>query len=208
MSYKDVIFPSAATAKLVDDIVSNQISFPAYGKNGLLIYGPNGTGKSTLADLLPGPIEMARTGQAAYPPTKHVVATGNNGSALIGSLTRTSENIALNFGHQFFILDEVDNLGTEAMRSLKSVMNMPMAIFIMTTNNIGSIEQGVKSRSHLIDMTKPPAAAWLARCRQVLGDLGARRLVSDGPLIAIIEACDGDARDIMIEMEKLARLLR
>ena len=208
MSYKDIVYPNAATAKLVDDIVTNKLPFPAHGKNGLVIYGPNGTGKSTLARLLPDPIEMTRIGQAAYTPTVHIVATGNNGSALISSLSRTAESIALTFGHNFFILDEVDNLGPEAMKSLKSVMNIPMTIFIMTTNNIGSIENGVKSRSHLIDMTKPPATAWLARCRQVLAGLGATRQVSDAHLTAIIAACNGDAREIMTEMERLAPLLR
>lgn len=207
-SYKDIVFPNAATAQLVEDLVTNRLSFPAYGKNGLLIYGPNGTGKSTLASLLPDPIEMARSGQPAYPPTVHIVATGNNGSALINSIMNTATTVALNFGHQFFILDEADNLGEAAMKSLKSVMAVPKSIFIMTTNNLAAIERGVKSRSHLIDMTMPPASAWLPRCRATLTALGVSKQPSDAALSPIIAACNGDAREIMTEMNRLGYELR
>ena len=43
-TYRDIVFPNAAMTRLVDDLVTNRLVFPANGKNGLLIYGPNGTG--------------------------------------------------------------------------------------------------------------------------------------------------------------------
>lgn len=206
-SYKDIIFPNAETAQLLDDLVTNRLPFPAHGKNGLLIYGPNGTGKSTLAGLLPDAIEMVRIGQNAYAPTRHTVTTGNNGAALISSFARVAATIALTFGHQFFILDEVDNLGDASMKSLKSVMDMPMAIFIMTTNNLSAIERGVLSRSHLIDMTMPPPSAWLPRCREALAANGITNQPPDAALLPLIASCNGDAREIMTEMHKLTLTL-
>jgi DNA polymerase III delta prime subunit len=206
-TYRDIVFPNAAMTRLVDDLVTNRLVFPANGKNGLLIYGPNGTGKSTLAGLLPDAIETTRIGRPAYAPTRHTVTTGNNGPVLIASLARVAGNIALSFGHQFFILDEVDNLGEAAMKSLKSVMEIPMTIFIMTTNNLSAIERGVRSRSHLIDMTVPPATAWLQRCRDALAAHGVQKALSDDILLPLIASCNGDAREIMTEMRKLALAL-
>lgn len=206
-TYKDIIFPNAETARLVDDLVTSRLPFPAHGKNGLMIYGPTGTGKSTLAGLLPDAIEMARIGQTAYVPTRHAVTAGNNGAGLISSLARTAENTALTFGHQFFILDEVDNLSEAALKSLKSVMDMPRTIFIMTTNNLSALERPVLSRCHLIDMTMPPPSAWLSRCRQALGANGINKQPTDADLLPLIASCNGDAREIMTEMHRLALAL-
>lgn len=207
-SYKDIIYPNAATAQLVDDIVTNQLPFPAHGKNGLLIYGPNGTGKTTLARLLPAPMDFARFGTDDPSVTHEEVTTGSNGPAFIQHLAGLAETLTLGGGHQYILLDEIDSLGEASMRSMKAVMRHQHAVFIMTTNNIGSIEPGLKSRSHLIDMTTPPATAWLGRCREVLTGMGATKQVTDEHLTSIIDGCDGDARGIMTEMAMLLPLLR
>ena len=207
-SYKDIVFPSVQVTQLLDDLVTNQIPFPSHGRNGVICYGPNGTGKSTLVSLLPDAMEMVRTGQPACTPTRHVVASGNNGASLMASLANIAANVSFNFGHQFFILDEVDNLGAASMQSLKSIMDTPRSIFLMTTNHLAAIDRGVKSRSHLIDMTQPPPAAWLPRCRSILSALGASRIPSDAELLPLIVACSGDAREIVTQMHQLARMLR
>ena len=59
-SYKDIVYPSDKVEQLVDDIATNQIRFPANDKTGLLIHGEYGTGKTTLAKLLPNSMILPR----------------------------------------------------------------------------------------------------------------------------------------------------
>jgi replication-associated recombination protein RarA len=201
--YKEIVL-KPQSQQLIDDIVSNKIPFPKNGLSGLVLYGPNGTGKSALAKLLPNPIEQARFQQNAFSPRHEIVRTGNNGASLIDSIQSTVSNVSLNWGLQYIILDEVDLLGEASMKSLKGVMDTENAVFIMTTNNISAIESGVADRSHFIDMTAPPPSCWLPRCYEVFK---AYRVANPPPstnLLPMIAKCNGSARQIITQMEMLA----
>ena len=58
----DIVFACDATRDLVLDLISGKMAFPAYGRNGIILYGTYGTGKSTLAAKLPDAMEMQRSG--------------------------------------------------------------------------------------------------------------------------------------------------
>jgi replication-associated recombination protein RarA len=206
-TYKDICYASAAVEKLVDDLATNAISFPAHGKSGILIYGPNGTGKSTLAGLLPEPMEQARVGSSPSLVHKFTLQAGANGVALLSHINNIVTSVALNFGHNYIILDEFDIFGPASMASFKSVMNVPNAVFIMTTNNLGAIERGVISRSHLIDMTPPPAAAMLPHVKDIMRQMGVTQALPDAQLLPIITACQGDLRVLLTELERLRNAL-
>ena len=60
-------------------------------------------------------------------------------------VSTTSLNVS---GLHYVILDEVDNLTKLAQQSLKSVMNTKRAIFILTTNNISSLDKGMKDQTN------------------------------------------------------------
>lgn len=203
-SRKDFAFANPATERLLDRIVMNPQSFPANGKSGVLLYGPNGTGKSTLAPLLADEIEMARTGTHPRPIIERITV-GNNGPQLMGRIENTTSLIPGGGNtYHYVIMDEVDNLASGTMNSLKAMMDSHPAIFLFTTNKLHAIEKGVVSRSHLIDMTSPPATAWLPRARQVLTTLGVTQPCSDQVLINVISSCNGDVRDIMNELHTVA----
>ena len=51
----------AQTEQKLHAVLSGMINFPANGISGLLLYGVYGTGKTTMANLLPGWIETAKT---------------------------------------------------------------------------------------------------------------------------------------------------
>lgn len=204
--YKDIVLAPRSQQQL-DDIVSNKNPFPRNGVSGLVLFGPNGTGKSALAKLLPDPIEQARYQQNAFSPRHEIVMAGNNGASLIQSLQETASNVSLNWGLQYIILDEVDLLGEAAMKSLKGVMDTKNVVFIMTTNNVSAIESGVADRSHFIDMTAPPPSCWLPRCYDVLKAYRVAKLPTDDFLLKMIERCNGSARKIVTQMEMLAATL-
>lgn len=202
-SYRDLVYCDQATFNVVDDFVTGRHPFPETGKTGLILYGPYGTGKTTLANLLPNDLELARGNSEGVVPHRFAIQSGENGPAVIQSIdTMTS---VMPFGTQHYvILDEVDNLGPSTMTSLKGVMNVPGTVFLLTTNNLDKIDQGVISRSHLIRMTPPPPAQWLPICQQALKDAGVVQTVPQAALTKAIAQCNGDVRELATQLRKIA----
>jgi replication-associated recombination protein RarA len=199
-SVDDIVFASDADKELVTDIVSNARPFPAFGKNGILLYGINGTGKSALAKLLPDAIEAVKTGGAAFERFLRI-QNGNNGGAVIKQLQQQAELMPF-ASHHYFVLDEVDNLTDYSMPSLKSLMNMPKTIFVMTTNNFSQIDVGVRSRCHCIPFNAAAPANWLPLARRMLTDAGIVT-ITDATLLGVIATGNGSAREILSAIVQL-----
>lgn len=96
---------------------------------------------------------------------------------------------------RYYVLDEVDNLNAQAMAVLKSVMNTPGCVFILTTNHFEKVEVGVRSRCYCIPFNAAPAVKWLPLARRIMADAGLNG-ISDQQLLAVIKTGKGSARDI------------
>lgn len=197
----------------LESIIDQTLAFPDNGVCGLLFHGLHGTGKTTIANLMPGLIETSRTTGALSncPPGDlvdttgalydfHPCASGQNGAALIQSIQNKTSFIAFNLSNlHFLILDEIDNLTDLAQASLKAIMNRTNVVFIMTTNHLHKVDLGIQNRSVIIDMNMPPPACW----RPILARIFTRSGLtppSDQVLDQTVVAGRGSARSIFSDV--------
>jgi replication-associated recombination protein RarA len=181
---------------ILKNILNHSLPFPAFGKCGILLHGTYGTGKTTLACLLPNLIEISRGGTAANYDF-YECAQGMNGVTLTQTIEKRTSLVSFNSsGLQFSVLDEVDNLTVAAQASLKAILDCKHGIFLMTTNNISSVDKGIANRSHLIHMSPAAPQCWLPIVKRVITSFGSN-CPPDTAMLPIIQSCNGSGREIL-----------
>ncbi len=166
-SLKDFAFNNPASKLTIEGIVNGAVPFPA-NKCAICLYGAHGSGKTTLAKLLPTLLE-ASGNLPTFPRCYSFFAAYNwvnfrPCNILCGDKTFLKQLASDVFspmlggpsGWHYEILDEVDNLSPTAQASLKGLIDPAHGtIFIMTTNHPERMDKGLINRSHMIEMNYP-----------------------------------------------------
>ena len=167
-SLDDFVISDESSRLQLHSIVSGQLPFPLFGRNAILLWGTYGTGKTTLALLLPSLLEQSGqligTQRAAnlFTSTRYweltECALGANSVTLVSDLNQRSKSMVATStsGWHYEVLDEVDLLTPAAQASLKTaITHANSTIFVMTTNHLSKVDQGIRDRSVMIEMNQP-----------------------------------------------------
>ena len=193
-SLAHVIYPDAATKAFVDAVATGALT------THIIFSGPNGTGKTTVADLLP----YAISGESAVVESKDYAELLDQRDLKTYLQTQCQfARLTGNNGRYYLVLHEFDN-ATKNLAKLWMALDACadyLTLFI-TTNNPMLIHKSIRSRCRDIEFPAVSVSAFLPRAKQILANENVH--LSDAELLTQLSVVkSGDLRAYFRKLDDL-----
>lgn len=189
---QDLVFPNEKIGRVLNRYATRSTIKP------LLLYGPCGTGKSSIGQLLP--LEMI--GINAEGNGDLFFFKGGNNSANSVTLDKIEGYTGMiphnPYDFKIVVIDELDMFTEKFQNTLSGLIDLreDSCFFILTTNHFDRIDNRIISRCKRLEIGWAQSKRWLERARGILLKEKVP-IPSDKNLLSIIMSADGDCRDIM-----------
>lgn len=191
----EVIFYNAATAARIEAYASGALS------DSIILWGPNGTGKSTLARILVSEIGGV-DGQRETKSYEELV----NMNDLRGYLMQAASMARFTTSGKYFLLLEEFDSETKKMEKLWTAMDAcgDSLMTIITTNNLMKIHQSLRSRLTTIELPALLPTSVLKRAQHILQGEG---IVLPTPQVQYYLESMATPRDLRKYMQVLDQII-
>ncbi len=138
---KEFVFHDKETKAQVEMLIKSRDIFPA-SRRGIIFHGEYGTGKTTLARLMPYAIDLARGCHYEFGMDLELQCSAVEYRSQLKEVTaKLDETIWRHEPYRYVLFDEFDLYENKQVQ-FKSITTHPNIGFFITTNNLSSISLG------------------------------------------------------------------
>ncbi|OIM97779.1 hypothetical protein A9236_00015 [Polynucleobacter sp. QLW-P1DATA-2] len=172
-----VISSNLVKAKLNGYIAGNN-------KQPLILHGTYGTGKTTIARLLPDAIEGKKADVEYLKATEF--STVSDVNTLFSAPPSYYQLFTLNNQKRFYLISNEINFTPKAAIAFRDIVDNACAHtqLIFTTNDLERIDRGLRDRSICLHIEPAKPNDWLERAKMILANEGVS--VSDNMLLDVL----------------------